>query len=482
MSLQDFMNSRRTFLQRSALGAGSVLFAPLLLESCTDHIIPDPVGTNPPIKPPLVGDDNSIDWNDDAKLAVTTGLQLVPGVGGFVSALVDIFWPSTGTDVWGKVQTDLEISNEVYNLVSEDLGVLLPTATGLISYLQTYQRAVNHGTTSEILGAYTNAVGQFKGYQGQFQDENNQVTLLPLFAQFANLYLALLRDGVKYGQSWGRTDGDHQEDIKDLQNAIDAFQTYADTTYQKGRGTIITNAKVDNSGPFDSFKSVNAYDRQMTMTVLDYMDTWQYYNIAPDPSDPSRKVYPNGAKNPDRTPISLFTREIYSDPFGSLDYSNDSEGISLASPQATAFPTQINVYGGNRIDAVQLTYPAFGGPGGESQTPRMGDKSGGNLTPPGGNVIYISPDRSITNVSVTFETLSITDVNYITIHVPVLNTIDFTFSDGISQRVGKYLGDVKSVLIGYDKYALSSIYIHGTVKGYSNSSADCIIFGFLRLP
>ena len=103
MFLQTDLTTRRKFLERSALGFGSAFLLPSLLASCTDHRIP-PSPDGPILFPPLKDDD--IDWNDDSKIAVTTALSFIPGVGEILSAMVDIFWP--GTDVWSQIRGQVE--------------------------------------------------------------------------------------------------------------------------------------------------------------------------------------------------------------------------------------------------------------------------------------------------------------------------------------------------------------------------------------
>jgi hypothetical protein len=469
MSLQMGIHNRRKFLERSALGAGSVLFLPGLLASCKDHDVS-------PTNPPLLGDD--IDWNNDAKTAVGTGLGLIPEVGGILNALVNVFWPSSN-DVWQQVKLiDQEISTQVYSLVSDALGSLTPTPTGLISYLQTYHDELQNGQPSDIKEAWVNAKDAFAGAQGYFQDKSNQVQLLPLFAQFANLYLALLRDGVVSGLSWGRTTDEHNNiDVPALKNAISAFITYTADTYNNiGRVNVVKNAgsAADNWQQREPFKSVNSYDRQMTMLVLDYMDTWPYYDVT---------KYPNGAKNPDGTKIYLFTREIYSDPYGKVAVipgtPSPVPAIVLPSP-ATQFPTQITIWGGDRIDAVQLTYPAGGGPNGVTTTPRMGDSGGGSNQPPHGGTLNLTPDMPIIRALVT------TDEPGGSFGDEFISTIQFILSNGNgntnSPQYGGGQGPSKSGTIGYDYYALSSIYIHGPNVNLPNTSADCIVFGFMRWP
>src|SRR5215210_2889880 len=140
------MIHRRKFLQSSVLGAGSVLFSSVLLESCTKYGIPLPGGNPHPVgntPPPLPG--LTIDWNDAAKMAVVAGLKMIPEAGEFLGPLVDILWPSTKEDVWGEIKAQVEtlvnqkIAAGVYQQVTEDLQ-------GLKNQITLYRDEVKDGT------------------------------------------------------------------------------------------------------------------------------------------------------------------------------------------------------------------------------------------------------------------------------------------------------------------------------------------------
>ena len=439
------MTNRRKFLERSVLGAGSVLFLPGLLGSCTDHRIP-PDGT-PIIFPPL--SDYKLDWNDDAKITVKSFLEMIPEAGEILGGLVDIFWPNTPDDVWGEVKAEVEaivnqkIAAAVYQQVSEDLK-------GLNNSITLYRNELKNGTPAEILTQWQITRNSFATALPHFQDPGNELPLLGLFGQFANMYLSVLRDAVISGASWGRSVGDQQQDVTDLKKAILDFANYADRTVTSGADKL--NTKRDDHA-CEPFRTNNKYVRQMTLTVLDFVETWPYYDVT---------LYPNGA-----TVVSI--REIYSDPYGTCD---DSGNIVTPYPYPTQFPTQLSVWGGDRIDAVQLTYPAGSGPKGVTQTPRMGDQpfgnTGGSNQPPYGGVFNLSPANPIIQAKVTVS--------------DVVNALHFKFYDGtITNKLGgNYKEGTDTDWLGYTDNALSSIYINGVSRW--KQCADCVVFGFQWHP
>ena len=152
MLLPTSVTNRRKFLERTALGAGSVLFLPGLLTSCADHRIPDPSTPGTPgVTSPVVGDGYLSDINDDAKTIVVGGLSLIPEVGGLLSALTSLFWP--GTDVWSQVKgqvealVDKEIDNAIYGSVDAKLK-------GLKKDIQSYLDQVKISSGSDMFNTW----------------------------------------------------------------------------------------------------------------------------------------------------------------------------------------------------------------------------------------------------------------------------------------------------------------------------------------
>lgn len=439
MSTQNFTATRRKFLKRSALGAGGAIFLPYILESCvTDHNIPDPEN---PDQHPLY--DSSIDWNDDAKIMVTSIIEMIPEAGDILGGLLDIFWPSSGENVWDQIRANVEalvdqkIAENVYQNVSDDLGSLgdVPPS-GLIGALTLYLNEVKEGTPSSILTQWMITRSLFINAIKHFQSSGYEVPLLPLFAQFANLYLGLLRDGVAFGESWGRDAAEHQQDIADLQNSISSFFNYA-LTYRNAGGLAVVQKTKRDDHACEPFRTVNTYDRQMNLIVMDYAYTWAYFDVT---------LYPQG------TQVNL-TREIYSDPLGTCD---DSGLINIVTPHPSQRPTNVTVWGGSLVNAAQVTYPSGGGPGGATQTKRMG--TGGGGTPTSFN---LTPDNPIIAARVGSG--------------DIINSLQFGLADGTQpNKIGNGGGD--SGWLGYPYEFLSSIHINGVSDFYD--CADSVVFGF----
>jgi hypothetical protein len=471
MFLQTVLTTRRRFLERSALGAGSLLVAPGLLASCTDHRIPDPPQV--PIHPTFTED---IDWNEDAKIAVTAGLAMIPEVGEILSALVDIFWPTDQkASIWDKIKEQVEalvnqkISDLVYQQVSEDLQ-------GLNNSTTLYLDEVKNGGSASKLTQWIVTRNSFAQALPHFQSKGYEVLLLPLFAQFANLYLSILRDAVVSGKSWGRNDDEHKDDIKYLQDAITEFTNYATNTYDTGLTNIKNSISIDHDRSLDPFyyiyfgepfKSVNKYDRHMTLNVLDYMSTWEYYDAI---------KYPNGNKVQIR-------HEIYTDPIGFTELSGD---IVINKPIPAAWPTRIDVWGSNYVDAVQVTYPSGSNPGGDTE--RMGGTGVVNVQP-NGLTRFILPAQ-ITAVRVN------TDANdgifygpYTKAYLKTAGIRGLGLWGGPGQTYFAGMGFTSDLYntpgwtgwMGFPLHSLSRIHINGITNGMTGNAknADSIVFGFM---
>jgi hypothetical protein len=383
-----------------------------------------------------------MDYNNAARVIITTGLGQIPTVGFVLSALVEIFWPSSQQDVWSEIEAKVEqlvdekISELVYQQVQESLA-------GLHNNINEYLWAVkNTKDPNYITQKFNIAHGHFIQELPHFQSKGYELLLLPLFAQFANLHLSLLRDGVINGADWGWGEDVQRHLREQIAETIQQYIQYTDTTYTEGLQNTQSKAP-SNSHYTEPFNTVNRYIREMTLTVLDFKTMWPYY-------DPTR--YPG--------PVKIYLdREIYSDAVGTAD---NSGPITLPSPPTKAI-TKIEVWAWDRIDGCQVTYEQGGGPNGVTQTPRMGDQGGGSSNPPHGGVFDLVARGPVVGVR--------------TLTGSILNAWWFTFDDGSTsnQLGGNYPGGGDHSF-SYPDEILSSIKIMGVSNYYK--SADCAVFGF----
>jgi len=384
----------------------------------------------------------TMDWNNAAEVTVAASMEMVPEVGSILGALTYILWPESSTDVWGQIEAQVEalINQKLDTLVYSQVQASL---TGLHSNVNDYLTSLQTGTgvPTYISEKWNVANGDFQQQLATFQLSGYEVLLLPLFAQFANLHLSLLRDGALFGANWGWTSAITNSIASTLTSNIASYTAYAQKIYQQGYQSVVNSTKSSNHS-CQPFRTVNSYVRQMTLTVLDFAQMWAYF-------DPE--------KYPDPTKVYL-SREIYSDPVGTCD---DSGTIKL--PSAPTQPiSKIVAWGWDRVDAVQVSYPSGGGPGGVTQTARMGDKSGGSNTQHGGTFNLSSSNPIIKATGQAGD---------------ILNAMTFIFQDGTSTvKCGGKVGGGGSFSFSYGSEILSSIHINGVSKFYG--SADSAVFGF----
>lgn len=393
----------------------------------------------------------SIDPNEAAKDTTAAALGAIPEAGEFLSLLVEIFWPSgtNANEIWDSIESRVEalvnekIDTSVYNQTDADL-------TGLQNVLHNYADSAKPGHTPAFTSQnWTAARQEFAQRMPHFRFKGAELLLLPLWVQAANMHLALLRDGVLFGSSWGWDDSDHDSVVTELKAAIADYTAWAPRVFGWGMSGQLSAGGV-NYHACQPFRSTNEFHQQMVPAVLDLAQRWPLFDptVHPGPAAPD-DVY--------------LTSEIYSTPVGTADES----GLFLLPWQHPAQPpAQITVWSeSNLIDAVQVSYPDGGGPDGVTQTARMGTTAGNPRTIP------ITPGNPITTADVWAG--------------DVVQGLQFTFKDGTTTPHLGSSGGSRSTYDFYDHDAksgriLSSIYVNGFSRYYN--CVDAIVFGFRYEP
>ena len=383
-------------------------------------------------------------------MAVQNSVRLIPTVGGLLSNLVGVLWPYEKPDLWSQIKQQVEalIDQKLAQAQWQDVSNKLTGLEGAVQdYLSLVQASPDDVVT--IRTKWEAVATSFQTAQPSFQSPGSELLLLGLFAQFGNLYLALLRDGVLFGSSWGWPQSTVDQRQTTLQNNIGNYRTYAQTNYNSGLQSIKAKTGTDNH-KCQPFRAVNQYQREMTLTVLDMMNSWPYL----DPKKYAGQV------------SFYLDREIYSDPVGTCD---NSGAINLPSAP-TQPPCHIVVWKRNYVDSVQVSYPPSGGPGGQTVTPRMGYQTSSSNT--NGGVLSVLGTNPLVQASGNAGN--------------ILNGMKLTARNGASYGVfgggntgqtidGKPLiGDPYS--FGYPNEVLSRIHINGQSNYYG--CADSAVFGF----
>jgi hypothetical protein len=382
-----------------------------------------------------------VDYNNLGRTILMSGLGKIPEVGGLISGITGVLWPATKEDVWSDIKANVEaLINE--KLDDVHYGNVYDSLNGLKLDMDNYlESAMN--PLSERTGNLFDAVQTtFLHNLPSFQSSGYELLLLPLFTQFANLHLSLMRDGILYGLKWGWSDSDLDNLKDDIKSYIKSYTDYCNNTYNNALQHIIDNTG-GNSHNTEPFLTINRFVREMTLSVLDFKNMWIYF-------DPT--VYPDPIK------VNL-SREIYSDPMGTADDSGPVR-ISLSVNNEIS---RIEAWGYDVIDACVVEYI-----GGVGNTGRMGDVKtsnwGGTNQAPWGFVLDNLGDNPVVEATAYSGTR--------------VNSIILKQKDGSYHNAGGRASSQPGspLTFSYPDEILSSIKIMG-ISNYYNT-ADCVVFGF----
>jgi hypothetical protein len=383
-------------------------------------------------------------YNEDVKTLMVFAIGSIEPAGWLIAGITQILWPDSQTDVWSQIEGQVEaligkeIAQEVYQQVQEDLK-------GLNAVLLKYQQAVaewqqNPGSSTAVDGVisqFNATVDLFADNQPHFQAQGYELLLLPLFAQMANLYLAVLRDGVNNAQAWSVPDASGN-----LGSTISASQSWASQWFGNGYDALPQTGNVVND-----WQTRNNYVQQMALGVMDFSHYWTWFDPAKGPPVPlTREIYaPLQA-----TSGNLAGTSIPIDPYG-----------EISSPVNRAPITAISVWGSSQIDGFQLTYG--GQPG-----PVLGTSTQSSDTPPGGWSGPINSSNPIVQVG-AYSGANLCSLWFWFLGGGVSNLCGDSSSDS---RAGNF-----AQTFGFPGHVLSSISVFGT-SGDSTGSAAFVVFGF----
>ena len=319
-------------------------------------------------------------------------------VGSICAGLIDVLWPSK-EDVWSEIKANVEaliqsdlnqkLNNYNYDIVDKSLSGLKLDMANYLSSATSIDSKRTGDLFNDVQNQMLHDLPCFQSFgissnglwtPGTLEEQQIALLLLPLFTQFANLHLSLMRDGVLCGSKWGWSEYDVNS-LKDvLKSYIKSHTDYCNNTYNNALQNLINNTPTNNHLT-EPFLTINRFVREMTLSVLDFKNMWMYY-------DPT--VYPEPIK------INL-SREIYSDPMGS---STDS-GPARVNLSVNNEISRIEVWGSAKpdylfpgdghatenfpenslidlVDACAVEYVALNSVDNPGNTGRMGDISGGS--------------------------------------------------------------------------------------------------------
>ncbi|HHT7068136.1 insecticidal delta-endotoxin Cry8Ea1 family protein [Bacillus thuringiensis] len=243
------------------------------------------------------------------------GVPILGTVVKLYSKLFGFLWGSTpGQDPWKELMDRVEILID-QKLTEYARSKALAELEGLQNVMKSYVDALeswqnnsrNSQTRLLVQQRLVVADSQFKQAMPSFAIKDYEVSLLPVYAQAANLHLLLLRDSQIFGKDWGMPQ--HEIDLfyKEQLDSIEKYSDHCVEWYHTG-----LNQLKDKGSTAKNWVDYNRYRREMTLAVLDIVALLPNYDV---------HMYP--------MPVHAeLTREIYTDPVGSyLPYKGNFKDV-----------------------------------------------------------------------------------------------------------------------------------------------------------
>nr|Q03749.1 RecName: Full=Pesticidal crystal protein Cry7Aa; AltName: Full=129 kDa crystal protein; AltName: Full=Crystaline entomocidal protoxin; AltName: Full=Insecticidal delta-endotoxin CryVIIA(a) [Bacillus thuringiensis]AAA22351.1 crystal protein [Bacillus thuringiensis serovar galleriae] len=248
----------------------------------------------------------------------------VPGasfITNFYLKIAGLLWPENGK-IWDEFMTEVEalIDQKIEEYVRNKA---IAELDGLGSALDKYQKALadwlgKQDDPEAILSVATEfriIDSLFEFSMPSFKVTGYEIPLLTVYAQAANLHLALLRDSTLYGDKWGFTQNNIEENYNRQKKRISEYSDHCTKWYNSGLSRL-------NGSTYEQWINYNRFRREMILMALDLVAVFPFH-------DPRRYSMETSTQ---------LTREVYTDPV-SLSISNPDIGPSFSQMENTAIRT-----------------------------------------------------------------------------------------------------------------------------------------------
>ncbi|MED2652399.1 insecticidal delta-endotoxin Cry8Ea1 family protein [Bacillus thuringiensis] len=282
------------------------------------------------------------------KILGSLGVPFAGQVASLYSFILGELWPK------GKSQWEIFMEH-VEELVAQKISTYarnkaLADLKGLGDALAVYHESLeswienrnNTRARSVVKNQYIALELMFVQNLPSFAVSGEEVPLLPIYAQAANLHLLLLRDASTFGKEWGLSTSEISTFYNRQSNRTIEYSDYCSKWYNTGLNRLRgTNA--------ESWVRYNQFRRDMTLMVLDLVALFPSYDT---------HMYPI------KTSAQL-TREVYTDPNGVVAGPNNSwfkngasfsaiENAIIRKPHLYDFITNLTIY--TRISRANPSY------------------------------------------------------------------------------------------------------------------------------
>ncbi|MCC8371364.1 MAG: insecticidal delta-endotoxin Cry8Ea1 family protein [Rickettsia endosymbiont of Pseudomimeciton antennatum] len=273
---------------------------------------------------------------NNIRATILYGFGEIPYVGNFLALLIGLFWPSSEESIWDEIKAQVErlidtkIDEAIYALVN---GFLIGLGDNLKAFLQTVKLGDPALMSQNFVACHNLFVNELPQFQLQINDTQKQ--LLPLFVQFANLHLALLRTGVLNADKMNWPKDVRMLYTNIITQTIKDYGDYTNKMYQEIQDEADI-CPISDPNYVAQFYFGNECRRKYQISVLDFSFLFPFY----DPVN-----YPN------KVDVKL-PRVVYMGPIGS-NYEAGVE-VSVDIPRRTYTilpPTSFSLYsGGGQYD------------------------------------------------------------------------------------------------------------------------------------
>ncbi|WP_179194194.1 insecticidal delta-endotoxin Cry8Ea1 family protein [Bacillus thuringiensis] len=226
------------------------------------------------------------------------GVPFAGEIAGLFSFILDLFWPSQETDVWEMIMDQVQglIDQSITaNVRSQAIAKLEGLGRGLEAYqelLVAWLENRNNARTRSLIKQQYVALEQiFTTGLPEFSVQNQEVPLLGVYAQAANLHLLLLRDVSIFGAEWGFEDYEIDVFYNRQMRYTAEYANYCVEWYNKGLDRLKGTDRI-------SWMKYHQFRREMTLLVLDIVALFPNYDARRYPLETEAQL----------------TREVYTDP------------------------------------------------------------------------------------------------------------------------------------------------------------------------
>ncbi|WP_193674458.1 insecticidal delta-endotoxin Cry8Ea1 family protein [Bacillus cereus] len=206
------------------------------------------------------------------------GVPFAGTIAGFYSFIVGLLWPSSTVSIWEMIMEQVEelVDQKITEHAREQA---LAKLKGLGDGLDVYQRSLenwlenrnNTRARSVVATQFIALELDFVSSIPSFAVAGQEVPLLAIYAQAANLHLLLLRDASIFGEEWGFTSGEISTFYNRQMTRTAQYSDYCVRWYNIGLDKL-----KDTSAA--SWLRYHQFRRDMTILVLDLVALFPSYD------------------------------------------------------------------------------------------------------------------------------------------------------------------------------------------------------------